>query len=171
MDRSGDVLDLSGEHLSSGEGRRVAAAVTVEPLELAGQRYVADPPRPEVGLDISRTTSGFALRIRYEVQLHGPCMRCLEEADCQLAVDAREVDQPGGPEELRSPYLDGTELDIGSWAREALVLAMPAKILCREHCLGLCPVCGVNINAAGPEHRHEPPRDSRWAPLDELRLE
>ena len=57
-------------------------------------------------------------------------MRCLEDAADQLSIDAREVDQPGGGEDLRSPYLDGDELDVKAWARDALVLALPVQILC-----------------------------------------
>lgn len=38
------------------------------------------------------------------------------------------------------------EIDIRQDVRDALVLAVPAKILCREDCLGLCPQCGVNLN-------------------------
>ena len=55
-------------------------------------------------------------------------MRCLEDAADQLSIDAREVDQPGGGDDLRSPYLHGEELDLLSWARDALVLALPAQI-------------------------------------------
>ena len=46
------------------------------------------------------TRGGYALRLRFGASLHGPCMRCLEPAVPQVAVDAREVDQPGGGEEL-----------------------------------------------------------------------
>jgi uncharacterized protein len=98
-------------------------------------------------------------------------MRCLEEAGRTVLVDAREVDQPGGGEELESPYVSGEELDLHAWARDALVLALPVQIVCREDCLGLCPVCGENLNEAGPEHAHERTPDPRWAKLRELRLE
>ena len=88
-----------------------------------------------------------------------------------MAVDAREVDQPGGGEDLDSPYLDGDELDVESWARDALALALPVRIVCRDDCLGLCPVCGENLNTAGPDHAHESAPDERWAALRELRLD
>ena len=98
-------------------------------------------------------------------------MRCLEDAADQLSIDAREVDQPGGGEELSSPYLDEEQLDVSGWARDALALALPAQIVCREDCLGLCAVCGENLNEAGPEHAHEREPDPRWAALRELKLE
>ncbi len=163
-------LDLARLTLSPGEGRRLDLKVDVEPLQFGGQSY-APVASVAVRLDISRTTGGYALRLRSRVPLEGPCVRCLEPAERKVVVDAREVDQPGGGEDLDSPYVDGDELDLHAWAREALVLALPAQIICRADCVGLCPLCGENLNDAGPEHRHEAEPDPRWAALRELRLE
>ena len=91
-------------------------------------------------------------------------------AEPVTAVDAREVDQPGGGEELSSPYVEGEVLDLRGWARDALALALPNQLLCRPDCAGLCPVCGEDLNVAGPEHQHEPEPDPRWAKLRELKL-
>jgi uncharacterized protein len=98
-------------------------------------------------------------------------MRCLDPAHPHICVDAREVDQPGDVEELRSPYVDDDALDLHAWARDALMLALPAQLLCREDCAGLCPVCGADLNLAGPEHAHERAPDPRWAKLSELKLD
>lgn len=166
-----ESFDLGRLGLSSGEGRNLALAVPVEPFRFAGQRYSVVGRRVEVRLDVSHTTSGYSLRLRYEARLQGPCMRCLEEADSPLAIDAREVDQPGGGDDLRSPYLEGVELDLRAWARDALALALPAQIVCRDECLGLCAVCGENLNDAEAGHGHEREPDPRWAKLRELRLE
>jgi uncharacterized protein len=62
-------------------------------------------------------------------------------------------------------------LDLHAWARDALALSVPANLLCREDCAGLCPVCGTNLNEAGSDHRHEREPDPRWAALSELRFE
>jgi len=87
-----------------------------------------------------------------------------------VEIDAREVDQPEAQdEELRSPYVDGDELEVGRWAHDALALALPLQLLCRPDCSGLCPVCGVSLNDADPaEHQHEQGPDPRWAKLREL---
>jgi uncharacterized protein len=88
-----------------------------------------------------------------------------------IEVDAREVEQPGEGEDLHSPYLEQGVLDLGAWARDALVLAMPARIVCRDDCRGLCPECGADLNEADPaEHRHETAGDARWAKLRDLKL-
>src|SRR5436190_22735969 len=150
-----DSFDLGCLQLKSGDGRRVDLDVRIDPLKLAGETYSADDGRATVRLDVSRMTSGYSLRLRYTAHLRGPCMRCLERADRTFEIDAREVDHPGGGDELVSPYVDGDELDLQAWARDALALALPAQIVCTDECLGLCAICGQNLNDAGPEHGHE----------------
>lgn len=165
-------FDLGRLRLSSGEGRRFEFEVALDPLNFGGERYAAQPATVPVRIDISRMTSGgYALRMRFEASVSGPCMRCLEPAGPAFTVDAREVDQPGGGEELSSPYVEGEVLDLHAWAHDALALALPPQVLCREECAGLCPVCGENLNDAGPAHGHERARDPRWAKLSELKLE
>lgn len=167
-----ESFDLGGLRLNAGEGRRLDLAVAIEPFELGGQRYRVEPSLVAVRLDVSRTTgAGYALRLRFDATMTGPCMRCLESAQPPVSVEAREVSRPGEGEELESPYLEHGVLDLHAWARDALALALPAKLLCRPDCAGLCPLCGVDLNEAGPGHRHERHPDPRWAKLSELRFE
>jgi uncharacterized protein len=167
------VLDISRFNLSPGEGRRLELPVELAPFELGGQTYLADPAAPTVRLEASRHSSGFAFKLNFPVHIVGPCMRCLEPAALDLDVEAREVDASGtGDPELRSPYLDEDELDISRWAHDAVLLALPTRILCRPDCLGLCPDCGEPLNDTDPaQHEHEKPTDPRWAALDDLKLE
>jgi uncharacterized protein len=167
-----DTFDLAGLRLTSGEGRRLELQVAIEPFELGGERYAVEPPLIPVELDISRTTgSGYALRLVFEATLTGPCMRCLSDAALVLDVDAREVSQPGEGDELESPYVQDGQLDLRAWARDALALALPTRVLCRADCAGLCPTCGADLNEAGPDHAHESEPDPRWSKLSELRFD
>ena len=167
-----DEFDLAGLRLSAGEGRRLSLDVRIEPVVLGSEPYTADPARVPVELDVSRMLGdGYAMRMSFTTALSGPCMRCLTRAAPAVEVEAREVDRPGGGEELESPYVKGEVLDLAAWARDAFLLAAPAKVLCMEECAGLCPECAANLNEAGPEHHHERPPDSRWAKLSELKLE
>jgi uncharacterized protein len=165
-------MDLAALHLRPGEGRRIELAVDVDDVSFGGQTYALDPSTVDVVLDISRMSGeGYALRLRTSSTLRGPCMRCLDDASLPVEVEAREVEQPGGGDELSSPYVDGDELDVAAWTRDAIVLGLPQQVLCRPDCAGLCPVCGENLNEAGPGHAHERAPDSRWAKLSELEFE
>jgi uncharacterized protein len=166
-----DVFDLGRLQLSSGAGRRVELRVGLDDFEFGGQRYSVPEPLTAVVLDATRMATGYSLRLRFDADLDGPCMRCLEDAEESVAIDAREVDQPGGGEDLDSPYVDGDQLDVHAWARDALALALPTQIVCRDDCRGLCAVCGENLNDAAPDHAHPREPDPRWAKLGELRLE
>jgi len=170
-------FDLAGLRLAPGEGRRLELWTRIDPLELGGERYAAEPTEIPVSLEVSRMTGhGYALRIRFTAELGGPCMRCLKQARHEVDVDAREVDRPGtdrrsASEELSSPYMQDEMLDLAAWARDAFVLATPAQVLCRAECLGLCPECAADLNEVGPEHGHERGPDPRWAKLGELKLD
>lgn len=167
------VIDLNRLGLRSGEGKRFELPVELEPLELGGQTYAAEPRAPRVRLEVSRQSGGYAFHLTFGVHLEGPCMRCLEPAALELDIEAREVDQAAtDDEELSSPYVDDEELDISRWAHDATLLAMPTTFLCRPDCLGLCPSCGEPLNDADPgAHEHERPTDPRWAALNDLKLE
>ena len=167
-----DTFDLGRLRLTAGEARRLELSVAIEPFELGGERYEVAQALVPGRLDVARMTgNGFALRLRFNATLEGPCMRCLEPASPAFTVDARDVSVPGEGEELDSPYVSEQVLDVAAWARDALALTLPAQLLCREDCSGLCPICGADLNHAGPEHQHEQPPDPRWAKLSELRFE
>jgi uncharacterized protein len=120
-------------------------------------------------LVVSRAQSGTVFELRFKMRLHGPCYRCLAEAVVDGEIAAREY-QAESPEseDLRTPYLENDLLDLSAWARDALVLELPDKILCRLDCAGLCPVCGRDLNTDPHAHDDEE-LDSRWAALSELK--
>ncbi len=113
MPQRTDLFEIGRLGLTSGEGRRLDLWVGVAPFEYGGSHYAVVPELVPVRLDISRTTAdGWAMRLRFEATLEGPCMRCLEPATPTFAVDSYEVHQPGaGDSELLSPYM-GEELDL-----------------------------------------------------------
>ena len=123
-------------------------------------------------LDVSRTTgNGYALRLRFSAALEGPACAASARPRRSFEVDAREVNQPGGGDELSSPYVDDDEdLDLRAWVRDAFALALPAQIACMPECRGLCPRCGANLND-DPDHEHEAEPDPRWAKLSEIRFD
>jgi uncharacterized protein len=164
------VFNLRTVRLQSGDQFRDVREVELEPLELGGQRYVPIPEKPEAALTLTRMSSGLMLELEFAVRLVGPCMRCLTDAAVALEVKGREYQatNPGESDELTTPYIADDRLDLSAWARDAIALLLPDKILCRDDCAGLCPVCGRDLNAEPHEHE-EAKADPRWEKLAELK--
>jgi uncharacterized protein len=105
------------------------------------------------------------------------CSRCLElyngtlcgeiEFSMQEVVDGRELKPDELPENELIVLANETEIDITAPVREALLLALPLKPLCRTDCRGLCPMCGVNRNEHLCDCKIEK-TDSRWDGLRDL---
>ncbi|MSO40610.1 MAG: DUF177 domain-containing protein [Solirubrobacterales bacterium] len=167
------IVDLERLALPSGGAATLEFTAEPSPITVGNEAYAAPDERPPARLDVSRTSSGYALRLRFASRLVGPCVRCLEPAEAGFEIDAREVDQPGSDdEELLSPYVGDGSLDAGRWLQDAIVLEMPAQPVCRPDCAGLCVVCGEPLNDADPEaHRHGEAGDPRMAKLRDLKLE
>ena len=133
----------------------------------------------ELDLRLESVVEGVLVSGTVSATVAGECVRCLEPVSRPLVVDLQELyaypgREPDGhfgrsepdeePEEL--PLLDGDLLDLEPAVRDAVVLALPFRPLCREDCAGLCPHCGVRLQD-DPGHRHEE-GDPRWAALRAL---
>ena len=143
--------------------------IELVPLVFGGERYVPVPEQVEAEVRLTRAASGTLFELRFRARVHGPCHRCLGDAvfERELALREYQAERPEGSDELTTPYVAKGRLDLTAWARDALALAMPDKVLCREDCAGLCPACGRDLNAE--PHVHEQEADSRWSALEKLR--
>ena len=162
-------FNLRQVKLRPGEEYRDELEVELPAFEFGGQRYLPVPERIPAELVVTRATTGTVFSLAFTVRLHGPCYRCLGDAVLEVPIAAREY-QAESPEddEMTTQYVTGGNIDLSGWARDAVALALPDKILCRADCAGLCPVCGVDLNRE--PHTHEGSEaDPRWAALAELK--
>lgn len=157
--------------LRPGEQYRDALEVELSPLNYGGQHYLPVPQEVPAEFEITRATTGTLFRLAFTTRLHGPCYRCLGDAVLELPIRAQEYqDDAPTHEDMTTPYIEADLLDVSGWARDAIALALPEKILCRDDCAGLCGVCGKNRN--DEPHTHEERHDDpRWAALAALRSE
>jgi uncharacterized protein len=92
------------------------------------------------------------------------CDRCLDRVDIPIDIEVvwvfvhgtvrhpieelADAEKPGEQAEDDSGVItfEGAAIDLAPATWDEIALAIPAKILCRVDCVGLCPVCGVNRN-------------------------
>jgi uncharacterized protein len=155
--------------LRTGEQHRDELEVELSPLQFGGQRYVPVPEKVPAAFEVTRANTGTVFTLAFTARLHGPCYRCLGDAVVEVPIHAREYQaESSEDEQMTTPYIEGFNLHVSAWGRDAVALALPDKILCRPDCAGLCGVCGKNLN--DEPHTHEEEHgDPRWAALEALR--
>ena len=61
-------------------------------------------------------------------------------------------------EDMEVHFLRGEEVDLDEIIQEQVYLSLPIKFLCKEDCMGLCSICGNNLNRencqCNREHGH-----------------
>ncbi len=89
------------------------------------------------------------------------CDRCLSEVRREVrgefTILYSVARQPKGDEENEIRYVETNrtnDIMIDKDVADTLILALPAKILCREDCKGLCAQCGADLNTTTCEHVH-----------------
>ena len=105
----------------------------------------------EIRFSGSVTNAADILRLCGTVQceLTSPCARCLApvrachtaDADCIVLTDGSD---PDAAEE--AIVAAGERIDLLETAEDTLLPGLPFRLLCREDCKGLCPVCGKDLN-------------------------
>jgi DUF177 domain-containing protein len=163
------TFDLRKLRLRSGDQARERVEIELPPLLLGGQEYAARPNPVLAQLAVTRASSGTVLELAFDLTLHGPCFRCLQDAELPLSLRLREyaATKPQSDDET-TEYLVDDMLDLSAWAHDAVALALPDKILHDPDCAGLCPVCGKDLNVEPHEHVEETV-DPRWEALSRLR--
>lgn len=140
-----DVLTSEERHLS-----------LEVPLEMmcfdggAGRFEIAE--KTPVTLDVSNIENGKA-RIQGHVRLtfRTACDRCLTEVPTVLDLDFERValsTETAEEDEAADDmdFMEDDQLNVETLVYDEIIGNWPAKVLCREDCRGICPVCGQNRN-------------------------
>jgi DUF177 domain-containing protein len=126
----------------------------------------------DLDLRLESVMEGVLVSATAQAEVAGECVRCLDPITRSVEVSLQELYAYPGRErdmaddETELPVLEGDLIDLEPVLRDAVVLALPLRPLCRDDCPGLCPECGVRL-ADDPAHGHEE-ADPRWAALQGL---
>jgi uncharacterized protein len=162
--------------------REFSALVPAQDLALDDEVRLAGPVR--ISGEIYRLGQKIFIRSRFEARVELICARCLAvfQAPLEAALDLMAM--PAAALQPTSPHLPeremqeedvalmtyaGDQLDLTPEVRAALILALPMKPLCAEDCPGLCPECGLRLDAEGHCHCGQVKPQGPFAALDKLR--
>ncbi len=161
-----ELLGRPGEYRDISINKRLPGVATT----LA---RLADDQELEADLRIESVVEGILVTGPVQGDTRLQCARCLAEfsSDVQLRVCELFVtpghDAAGEDDVYR---VVGVEIDLEQMLRDAVVLALPLKPLCRSECKGLCASCGHDLNYGACDCKDDD-IDPRWAELSRLRAQ
>lgn len=144
--------------------------VPAEELEL-GEGFGGEV---SVRAELEKTGTQFHLKASISASGEFECDRCLSRVSSRLtpSYGMHYFTDGGNHEEcdpsevqLISPGMH--VIDITDDVRQTILLAIPLKVLCKNECAGLCPMCARNLND-GPCTCQENTHDTRWDQLRKL---
>ncbi|MBR1930551.1 MAG: DUF177 domain-containing protein [Lachnospiraceae bacterium] len=97
-----------------------------------------------IGVDEARVEGNVKLTFQ------AACDRCLTFVPVILELEfERVVTSPGKAtedDEDTPDYMEGYQLNVDTFVYNEILINWPVKILCKDDCKGVCPVCGQNRN-------------------------
>jgi uncharacterized protein len=168
---STSYLDLRDLSLRGGEEWERTYRLEIAPILLGGVEFTVLVP-DGVEVFVRRVTGGYLFTVAARARVYGPCARCLKEVALDFEAEEEEfapTSTEGWDERDLSPFIADQVVDVAGLAREAIILALPNRVLCDEECAGLCPRCGKDLNQ-GSCDCPAPQADDRWAKLKDLQV-
>ena len=91
----------------------------------------------DITAKIERIQNAVVAQVEVSMQLSFCCSRCREDVEREFR------------EEFKFDYMVDAkteEIDLDEDIRQEIILGLPAKVLCRDDCRGICLHCGANLN-------------------------
>ncbi|MBQ9927129.1 MAG: DUF177 domain-containing protein [Lachnospiraceae bacterium] len=145
------LMNLTDVFTSEGKVKKTSQTYDAGSVSYMGESYpVVD--KSDVSLTFTNIGTGrILLEGEMSLTVDIPCDRCLQSVKVPIGVSfAHEIAAPneeGVPsEEEEQCFMSGYELDTDTLINNEILINMPVKVLCKEECKGICPVCGQNLN-------------------------
>ena len=133
----------------------------------------------EVSGSVRETGDGVFVNGHIETLAQLECDRCLKPIELPVSADFALEYITGADyesssaaalsdEEMSVSVFEGESIDVDEIVREQILLAVPARTLCREECKGICPECGIDLNT-GECSCAVDEVDPRWAALKSIK--
>ena len=146
------LINLTDVFTSEGKVKKMSQAFDISSVSYMGVSYPV-VEKSDVSLTFTNIGTGrILLEGMMSLKLDMPCDRCLQSVEVPVSVSfAHEIAAPSeekvqSEEEEEQCFMSGYELDVDALMNNEILINMPVKVLCKEECKGICPVCGKNQN-------------------------
>ena len=157
-----------------GTQRDVVLSTAIPGLSITSARVLDDA---ELDVDLTlESVEGTAVTARGTVGVPwvAECRRCLGEMSGTVVVEVREVYELH-PTDGETYPIEVDEVDLEPVVRDAVLLNLPLSPLCGPGCVGPVPddlpIARAGDQIADAHGDDAPPKDPRWAALDDLKLD
>ena len=105
-----------------------------------------------------------------DMKVRMACSRCTRDTELSLqtTVEQRYIAERQQDDIAEDMEIFQNEvIDLNDLVYSEICMAIPMKVVCREDCKGLCPICGKDLNE-GPCDCEQDTMDPRWDALKTL---
>ena len=167
------LIDISELISNDSLSRSYEVPVEMEELVYEGCSYPVTEKEPAALHLTGKGKSKVTMRASVRMAIRMPCSRCLKDVRIPFDfTDDRELDfekiRRADPDDIDEfSYIEGHSLDVDRFVQNELIVRLPAKVLCREDCAGLCPICGRDLNEGECGCDRTPP-DTRMSAIRDI---
>lgn len=103
----------------------------------------------EINGSITNTDGVFVTESTVDTMVCVKCDRCLAPVEVAVHFNLEEEfsnKDAGMTEEEEIETFSGDVIDLTAVVQKNILFCLPMKVLCKEDCKGLCPICGKDLN-------------------------
>lgn len=130
--RNGAVLPLEFTEWEDGNSDYLGVVEFVEPVKIEGT--------------LKNENEVFVLEAKGGTEVLLWCDRCLAPVRKEFCFEIKERFAHTGSENEETETFSGDQIDLADFVKRGIMEVLPMKVVCREDCKGLCPVCGKDLN-------------------------
>ena len=145
-------IDVTEILLTENTNKQFEVIMDMSKIEISHQIHRISRKEPFV-LEIDHLVSNKLVIIgNTQISIEAPCDRCLEDVEIQLSIHINEKISLSDGVILNDTsdgaisYISENVLDVDQLIYNEILVNWPLKILCKEDCKGICPVCGNHLN-------------------------
>ena len=167
------LIDLSEILSIEGKTQVVEAPVSMDSFQSKLGSFSVIEKKPICVTLVNTGKKVVKIEAKGVITLAIPCDKCLKDVPTEFEIDLEEeIDMKASGEDRIKDldeinYVTGCSLDVEQLVHNEILIHWPLRVLCKENCRGICPVCGMNLNEGSCDCDQSVP-DPRMAVISDI---